>query len=76
MSSTKYPMLAQVIPCMDLLFRKLELKVADEELPLTVRRGIQRALMVLDKYYALVDDSIMWKTSMRAFFRPFVFIIR
>ncbi|KAJ3971457.1 hypothetical protein EV361DRAFT_219428 [Lentinula raphanica] len=33
-------------------------------LPLVVQRGVQRAIMVLDKYYSRTDESIMWKTAM------------
>lgn len=46
---------------MDLLNDKLEEMILDEELPASIRVGVQRGIVVLDKYYALTDDSIMWK---------------
>ncbi|KAJ3817739.1 hypothetical protein F5880DRAFT_1466505, partial [Lentinula raphanica] len=63
-SSSKYPMLHEVIPIIDVLNKKLEAAVANTALPLVVRRGVQRAIMVLDKYYSRTDESIMWKTAM------------
>lgn len=61
---------------MDLLNDKLEEMILDEELPASIRVGVQRGIVVLDKYYALTDDSIMWKTSMCMFllFQPYSFI--
>ncbi|KAJ3738528.1 hypothetical protein EV360DRAFT_21004, partial [Lentinula raphanica] len=59
-SSSKYPMLHEVIPIIDVLNKKLEEAVANNALPLVVRRGVQRAIMVLDKYYSRTDESIMW----------------
>ncbi|KAJ3816600.1 hypothetical protein F5880DRAFT_1457244, partial [Lentinula raphanica] len=63
-SSSKYPMLHEVIPIIDVLNKRLEEAVANTALPLVVRRGVQRAIMVLDKYYSKTDESIMWKTAM------------
>ncbi|KAF5336727.1 hypothetical protein D9757_015382 [Collybiopsis confluens] len=56
-SKSNWPMLHEVIPTMELLNRKLEEYI-----------GVQQALLVLDKYYAKTDESIMWKTAM--FFHP------
>ncbi|KAJ3823931.1 hypothetical protein F5880DRAFT_1481273, partial [Lentinula raphanica] len=67
-SSSKYPMLHKVIPIIDVLNKRLEEAVANTALPLVVHRGVQRAIMVLDKYYSKTDESIMWKTAM--FFHP------
>ncbi len=49
---------------MDLLNDKLERVVNDESQPSVIRKAVQRAIMVLDKYYTLTDESIMWKTAM------------
>lgn len=57
-------MLHEVIPMMDILNKELETAFNNEKHPLVVRRGIQHALVVLDKYYSKVDYSLMWKTSM------------
>lgn len=63
-STSQYPMIHEVIPIMDLLNNRLEVFFNDTSLPGVVRQGIQRAIIVLDKYYALTDESIMWKTAM------------
>lgn len=68
MSTSRYPTLHEVIPAMDLLSDKLEEMILDEDLPASIRVGVQHGIIVLDKYYALTDDSIMWKTSMCMFF--------
>lgn len=59
-----YPMLHQVIPAMDILNAELEAFLRNPDLPAVIRRAIQRGLIVLDKYYALTDASLMWKTAM------------
>lgn len=51
---------------MDILNNALEECFNDESLPLIVRRGVQSALVVLDKYYSKVDYSLMWRTAMCA----------
>lgn len=64
-STSSYPMLHQVIPMMEILFTEFEAMVNDVDLPDILRRAVQKGLIVLDKYYSLTDESIMWKTVMR-----------
>ncbi len=59
-------MLHEVIPIMDLLNDELKKIVNNASQPSVIRKAVQRAITVLDKYYTLTDDSIMWKTAMRA----------
>ncbi|KAF9064976.1 hypothetical protein BDP27DRAFT_1195606, partial [Rhodocollybia butyracea] len=63
-STSKYPTLHQVIPTMDILNDMLEKEFNDTARPAVIHRAIQRGIIVLDKYYSLTDDSIMWKTAM------------
>ncbi|KAF8994315.1 hypothetical protein BDZ89DRAFT_922576, partial [Hymenopellis radicata] len=70
-SSSQYPMLHAVIPEMDKLNGKLKGVFNDSTSPPIICKAVQRGLIVLDKYYSLTDDSIMWKTAMCAlFFTP------
>ncbi|KAF9018313.1 hypothetical protein BDZ89DRAFT_923745, partial [Hymenopellis radicata] len=64
MSTSRFPMLHAVIPAMDSLNKKLERAFNDNSRPAVIRKALQRGLIVLDKYYSLTDDSVMWKTAM------------
>ncbi len=70
-------MLHEVIPIMDILNRKMEAMTNDTTLPNIIRRAVQRGIMVLDKYYALTDESIIGKTAMCMYlcFFDFTFVL-
>ncbi|KAF5359897.1 hypothetical protein D9757_015143 [Collybiopsis confluens] len=51
-------------------FANLEEYIVNENIHLSIRKGVQQALLVLDKYYAKTDESIMWKTAMYCIFHP------
>ncbi|KAF9062918.1 hypothetical protein BDP27DRAFT_1186921, partial [Rhodocollybia butyracea] len=63
-STSKYPTLHQVILTMDILNDKLEKEFNNTACSAVICRAIQRGIIVLDKYYSLTDESIMWKTAM------------
>ncbi len=56
---------------MDSLNQKLELVFNDQTCPAIIRKAVQRGLIVLNKYYSLTDDSVMWKTAMRVLLSSF-----
>ncbi|KAF8999900.1 hypothetical protein BDZ89DRAFT_969228, partial [Hymenopellis radicata] len=66
-STKARPMLHEVIPTMDALNKGLEAKLVEDGVPEIVRYAITKGLAVLDKYYVLTDDSLMWRLCMSAY---------
>ena len=58
------PLLHQVIPIIDVLTAHLENTVADILLHKVIRRAAARGLGVLNKYYSLTDESVMYRIAM------------
>jgi hypothetical protein len=66
-SQNKVPLLHEVIPIVDIITRALD-DYADDvtKLPV-VRAAAQRGRAMVNKYYSLTDDSIMYRLAMRKF---------
>ena len=54
----------QVIPIIYCLTTELALAVADEDVHMSIHHGAQNATCVVNKYYALSDDSVMYWVAM------------
>lgn len=67
MSQSNTPLIHQVIPLMDGLTRAFDKFIGDSELHLAVRYAAKRGLAILNKYYSLTDDSIVYRISMCKF---------
>lgn len=64
MSQSKTPLLHQVIPVFDIITRALDDHYSDPTLPPAVRAAAIRGRTMLDKYYGLTDDSIVYRVAM------------
>ena len=58
------PLIHQVIPIIDYLCGHLEKVVDDREMHLAIRHAAQNGVSVLDKYYARMDESDMYRMAM------------
>ena len=70
-SSHSTPLLHHVIPLFDIITHKLDGFVDDESLHPCVRHAAARGRAMLNKYYGLSDESIMYLIAMRMLF-PFI----
>ena len=67
MSQSKTPLLHHVIPLFDIITRALDDHYNDLTLPPTVRMAALRGRTMLDKYYGLTDDSVVYRVAMRKY---------
>ena len=65
------PLLHHVIPLFDIITRKLDGFVDDESLHPCVRHAAACGCAMLNKYYGLSDESIMYRIAMHMLF-PFI----
>ena len=65
MSANHTPLLHQVIPLFDIITHKLDEFVDNEKLHPAVRTAAARGRTMLNKYYGLSDESIMYRIAMR-----------
>lgn len=63
-SKSKTPLLHEVIPLFDILTRALDDHVDDGTLPPAIRVAAARGRKMLNKYYGLTDDSILYRIAM------------
>jgi hypothetical protein len=63
-SKSKTPLVHEVIPIFDVLTRTLDKHVADVTLPPAIRVAAARGRTMLNKYYSLTDDSIVYRIAM------------
>ena len=63
-SRSRIPLLHEVIPIMDILTNLLNDAVSNTSLHIAVRAVAARGRVILDKYYAKTDDSIMYRMAM------------
>ncbi len=63
-SRTSTPLLHEVIPLIDILTKLLDKKIIDTSLPMAIRAAVARGRAILNKYYSLTDDSIMYRMAM------------
>ena len=54
----------QVIPIIDILTDKLQAVVGNTRMHMSIWHGAQNAIAVLNKYYARMDDSVMYWAAM------------
>ena len=67
MSQSKTPLLYQVIPLIDTLTRTLETASDNKALFPAVRAAAAKGIAILNKYYAKMDESIMYRCAMSRF---------
>ena len=63
-SQSKNPLVHEVIPIFDIVSRALDEHVSDITLPPSVRVAASRGRAMLNKYYGLTDDSIVYRIAM------------
>ena len=63
-SQSKNPLVHEVIPIFDIVSRALDEHVSDITLPPSVRIAASRGCAMLNKYYGLTDDSIVYQIAM------------
>lgn len=68
MSASGRPLLADVIPVIDILTQRLETVIADDSQPAIICASAAKARSVLNKYYSKTDDSQMYRMAMSMFF--------
>jgi hypothetical protein len=64
-SRSETPLVHEVIPIFDIISRALDDHVGDGSLPSAVRVAAARGRTLLNKYYGLSDDSIVYRIAMR-----------
>lgn len=64
MSKTNTPLLHEVIPVIDVLTKGLTKAIADDAVAQPVRVAAARGYQVINKYYSLTDESIMYRSAM------------
>ena len=63
-SMNKIPLIHQVILIFDVITTALEDNIENDALPLIVRHAALRGYYMLNKYYSLTDDSIVYRIAM------------
>jgi hypothetical protein len=63
-SQSETPLLHEVIPICDVITRALDDYIDDKSKFPAVRAAARRGLVMLNKYYALTDDSVMYRVAM------------
>lgn len=63
-SKSKVPLIHDVIPFIDGLTAMLDEVIDDVLISLTVRHAALRGVLLLNKYYAKTDDSIIYRIAM------------
>lgn len=63
-STSSRALVHEIIPYIDVLTRHVDDFARDEELAPCVRAAAKRGRAILDKYYQLTDDSIIYRIAM------------
>ena len=71
MSQSAVPLLHQVIPLFNGITRTLDDYISNEDHAPAVCKAAVRGRMMLNKYYGLTDDSIMYHIAMCALYMIF-----
>jgi hypothetical protein len=66
-SKSKIPLIHQVIPIFDIMTTVLEDTIDKTTLPLAVRHAALRGYFMLNKYYRLSDDAVVYRIAMSMF---------
>ena len=56
-----------MIPTFDIITTALEDNIDKDTLPLVVRHAALRGYLMLNKYYSLTDESVVYRIAMSAF---------
>lgn len=67
-SKSKVPLIHDVIPLIDAITLALDEVIDDPIQSLTVRHAALRGVLLLNKYYAKTDDTIIYRIAMSEFF--------
>lgn len=67
-SKSTTPLVHDVIQIFDIITQALDEYVADPSLPAAIRLAAARGRTMLNKYYGLTDDSIIYRIAMRKLF--------
>jgi len=70
-SQSKTPLVHEVIPIFDVINRALDEHLADMTLPAAVCMAAARGRTMLNKYYGLTDDSIIYWIAMCTSYREY-----
>jgi len=74
-STNKIPLIHKVIPHIDVITSTLDEFMDDESKCPAVRHAALRGLLMLNKYYTLMDESIVFRIAMSKFWFLFLFMI-
>lgn len=66
-AGSDFTTVASVIPIMDALHKRLTQIKVEGTPSKAVKRGVQRGINVLDKYYAKTDESALFQTAICEF---------
>lgn len=61
------PLIHHVIPIFDVVTTALEDNIDKSTLPLAVRHAALRGYLMLNKYYSLTDESVVYRIAMSGF---------
>ena len=64
MSQSQIPLVHNVIPLFDIITRALDDHIINDTLPSAIRMAAWRGRAMLNKYYGLTDDSIIYRIAM------------
>jgi hypothetical protein len=64
MSQSRTPPVHNVIPLFDIITHALDDNISDTTLPSAIRMAAWRGRAMLNKYYGLTDDSIIYQIAM------------
>ena len=64
MSQSKTPLVHKVIPIFNIITRALDEHLDDVMLPPAIRKAAAQGHTMLNKYYGLTDDSIIYRIMM------------
>jgi len=67
-SKVNIPLIHQVIPIIDYVHAELDNVINDYSKLAIVRHAAQNAVMVIDKYYACTNESVMYRVAICMFF--------
>ena len=73
-STNKIPLIHQVIPYFDTITTALEDAIDNPTIPSAVRHAALRGYFMLNKYYSLTDDSVVYRIAMSTFSCTFRYI--
>ena len=67
-SKSKTPLIHQVIPTFNIITTALEDSIDNDALPLVICHATLQGYLMLNKYYSLTDESVVYRITMSRFF--------